>query len=204
MKLQLLSFLLAFDLSVLLISCGPAPVSSRTVPTPKTIQSPKTSSPPTGSSTPISNPESVTAPVPSNNSPQEPSTPMNLPDGSQLRISLANRFFTQAGQRAQLQVSLVDSQGQPLPINSQLLRFVSSCPQDFSVDANGMVTALVDQGFSEISVQLEKTALKATLLVSVNAVYYASGGSGGGSGGGGQSIPSEAISLDVEFEGLGE
>jgi hypothetical protein len=57
------------------------------------------------------------------------------------------------------------------------LEWSSSRPQDFLVDAEGNVQALVDYGYSEIIVKIVGTNYEARTVVNVNL-----GGSGGGGG----------------------
>lgn len=123
---------------------------------------------------------------------EETTQAISLPDGSQLALSIPNRFFSTVGQTQALKVTLKAPNGQPISLDTLKLRFRSSRPQDFSIDDQGKITALTDNGFSEISVQIEDTTLSITQLVSA---YSDVGGYSGSSGTKNKPQPSVSFSL---------
>ncbi len=138
----------------------------------------------TGSSNTDSGDNTDTAPV-------SPTTP-TLEGVNQINVRIGNRFFSAIGQTSQLQVDLLDENGQRINSNAEL-SYSSSRPQDFSVDGNGQVTARVSEGFSTIIVSLN--SLSATQLVSVSSP------SSGGSGSTAPPEPTEEnVNGQIEFE----
>lgn len=89
-----------------------------------------------------------------------------------------NRFLNQKGSTTTFAIEFIDSSGKTIAVNNAPLEWASSRPQDFSVDANGKLTALVEAGFSTIEVRVKGTQLDARSVINV-----ASGSSGGGGGG---------------------
>ena len=105
------------------------------------------------------------------------SLPANL---SSIRFATIDRFLDAKGEATRYQVELVDSLGNLIPVEVPL-EWSSSRLQDFSVDANGNIKALVDFGYSTIEVKIPGTAFEARTVVNVTSPS-SGGGSGGGSG----------------------
>lgn len=104
---------------------------------------------------------------------------------SGLRFEAANRFLNAKGETVRLYLTLLGPQGQPLSPEVQAalpIEWLSTRPQDLSVDAQGFVKALVEEGFSTIIARVPGSTYEAQTLFSVS-----SGRSGGGGGGGGGS-----------------
>ena len=101
-----------------------------------------------------------------------------------VRLSSQNdRFLDAKNETTQFNVVFIDKLGQEIDINTLnnvVLNWESSRPQDFSVDAEGNLKALVEFGFADIIVRLANTNLEARTRISVNATQF-SGSSGGGS-----------------------
>jgi len=75
-----------------------------------------------------------------------------------LRFRDSNKRFLQArGESSRCEVVLLDRTGQELQASVQL-SWQSSCPQDFSVDAQGLLTALVDGRSTSQQVRVEVLA----------------------------------------------
>ncbi|MEZ0371666.1 MAG: IPT/TIG domain-containing protein [Candidatus Sericytochromatia bacterium] len=111
---------------------------------------------------------------------------------NRLELKLAKRFLSFRGESIKIEVLAFDAAGNP--VDPGTLDFNSSRPQDFSVDAAGLVKALVDDGFAEIRVSLGDVS--AVVLVSVASQI--TGGTGGG-GGGGSVPPQENVRGTVGF-----
>ncbi|MGV3526504.1 MAG: hypothetical protein ACO1RX_19960 [Candidatus Sericytochromatia bacterium] len=185
------SLLLLTCLSVgLLAACQAAPPTGNISAQPSVSADPVASPRPVPSTAP---PSPAVEPSPSVGPSVTPSvTPTNAPPLlvpahlASIRFSPDSpRFFTAAGETASLQIELRDAAGQPVS-GSAPLEWTSSRPDDFGVDATGRVTALRDQGFSEIGVRVAGTDLRARLLLSVSSN---DSGGGGGSSGGDSSAP---------------
>ncbi|MGV3526475.1 MAG: hypothetical protein ACO1RX_19815 [Candidatus Sericytochromatia bacterium] len=199
-------------LSLTVTACQSTPATQ--TPTPSVSASPSTQPSPGASASPDGvTPTPGTTPVPTTPTPTPTPQPgagsegtVTLPNGSRLIVSLDNRFLSAVGQTSQLRTSLVDAAGQPLPMTGVTLNFVSSRPQDISVSATGLITALKENGFSQITANVVGTSLSTTLQVSVAS---GEGGGGGGGGGGGSATPqpsaspTEDVDVDLGFEGLG-
>lgn len=98
-----------------------------------------------------------------------PSATTSLPAGlAGLRLEADNRFFVAKGQSMRLRVVLLDADNREIPAAVPLI-WSSTRPQNFSVDASGLVTAVVEDGFAEIVVQVRDTGFEARLLVSVTS-----------------------------------
>lgn len=123
-------------------------------------------------------PSSPSAVVPAGNG-----LPANL---AGIRFAAGNRFLTAIGQTARFEVLLVDALGAPI-VAVVPLEWSSSRPQDFAVDAQGNLTALVPEGFSTIVARIPGTSFQASVLINISSSNGAGGGarSGGGGGGGG-------------------
>ena len=111
-----------------------------------------------------------------------------------LRLETSTRFLSANGQRVQLNVR--DQNGQP--IAPERLSFVSSRPQDLSVDAQGNVEARVNDGFSTITVRLKSSYLSAEQLFSVSSPL--SGGGGGSSNNTPAGPTQENVNGQIEFQ----
>lgn len=151
-----------------------------------------------GEATPAPGASAVPSPGPT--PPVVPSslpTPTAQPGGSSIPTELAairfaddnQRFLERMNQTTQLKLVFLDKLGQTLLLNGLPLEWSSNRPQDFSVDAAGQVKALVDSGFSVITVQVRGTALQAQTVINVNTPF----GGGGGGGGGGSSAPAKPV-----------
>lgn len=81
---------------------------------------------------------------------------------------MSKRFLNAQGETASLQAVLLDAKGQTLDPKAFPLVWSSSRTSDFSVDQTGQAIALVEEGFSEISVQLQGTELTAKQLLSIS------------------------------------
>jgi hypothetical protein len=146
-----------------------------------------------------------TTPTPTPNPGASSSTTVNLPDGTRLVVSVPNRFLDKKSQSVQLNVRLLDQSGREIPIDLARLSFVSSRPEDFSVNAQGLITALKEEGFTTITVQVNGTEIKATQTLSVSSVVFGGSGGGGGGGGSGSSSNTPAstrLNVNTSFEGL--
>lgn len=111
------------------------------------------------------------------------------PQLSELRFGAIDRFLDSRGEHTRFAVELLDANGQIIAAQVPL-EWRSSRPQDFSVADDGQVTALVDFGYSTISVQIPGTAFVAQAVINVSA-----GGGTGGSSKGPAPTPSVSVSL---------
>lgn len=182
--------LLAVFALLSLVACTPsAPLPSNpTLPTSSPQPTPSGVSP-----TPSPAPSSATSTPSPSASALPPAT--NPRDIQSLQLE-GSRFLSASGQRITLRVR--DQNG--AVIAPEQLRFVSSRPQDVSVDAQGQVEARVDNGFSTITISLLGSDLQIAQLFSV-ASPSSSWSSGGGGGGGGGSAPTqENVSGQVAFQ----
>ena len=190
--MQRYSILCLLSLCTLGLSACPSGSSNPTQqPTPGVSPSPSASSEPP-------NPQSSASVTPVPNASASPGTPSDgeptpVPSGQGgadfvlpanvvgIRFdNKNNRFLNQKGGSTTFAVEFIDSNGKAVALNNVSLEWSSSRPQDFSVDANGKLTALVEAGFSTIEVRVKGTQLDARSVINV-----ASGSSGGGGGGGG-------------------
>jgi hypothetical protein len=143
-------------------------------------------------------PESPPSPSQTGQPPVPPPTtqsgggvPANL---DALRFRDSNRRFLQAkGESSTFEVVLLDRAGQEIQA-SVPLNWQSSRPEDFSVNAQGLITALVDTGYSEITVRIPGTAFEARSVINVNSPGSGTGG-GGGSGGGSAPVPVQPLRI---------
>lgn len=183
------------SLALLLLVCAcqnsptmpPGSGSRSASPTPGPTASNAAPSP--ASPTPVANP----APGSALATPQ--SSAPALPAGLKaIRVSLSKPFLSGRGEQSQLTLTGLDAEG--IAINSPLpLSFSLSRPQDFSISPEGLVTALTEQGFSELIVRVIGTGIEARVRLSVSAP--ASTGSGGGNGGGSTGVTNLAPSLSL-------
>lgn len=181
-RLPYLSALLALSLT----ACGPAPgVQPAAAPTPG--PSPTASTEPAPSATPAEAPASG-SPGPSPTASQRPDSGLGVPADAEpldpvkrirtLNLDTTQRFMSGAGEQLQLMLDARDAEGQNVVT---ALDWTSSRPQDVRVEAQGLLTSLVDEGFSEIRVRVPGTELSASILISVTSPS-SGGGSGGSSG----------------------
>ena len=183
-------------------STMPATTPSASPSVPGASPAPGASSAPVTPGPVVSSPPGVPGPTANPNSGS--TTTVNLPDGTRLVIALPNRFLSSKGQSVQLSARLLDPSGKELPLGNVQLLFSSSRPADFSISDTGVVTALKDSGFSNLTVQVAGTEIVATQLISVDTFVS----SGGGGGGGSVSSPSASpapptqVNANVNFEGL--
>lgn len=90
-----------------------------------------------------------------------------------LSLKSDRRFLTGIGDRLQLQVSAQDAQGKTLKPEALNLRYISSRPEDISVDDQGNIIALKDFGYANIRVEI--SGQSAVLLISVNNPGFGGG-----------------------------
>ncbi|MGV3526459.1 MAG: beta strand repeat-containing protein [Candidatus Sericytochromatia bacterium] len=150
-------------------------------------------------------PAASPTPAPGNNSgPSTPSTngPGSLPaapgqmngdPSTPARITLTpalSRLYP--GDSVQLTATVLDAQGRRVDPTKVSLQWVSNTPSRFSVDPNGVVTALTSGEFeAEITVSVPGQGLSATAQVETRPASSGGGGGGGGGGiGGNQANPS--------------
>ncbi|MEZ0372261.1 MAG: IPT/TIG domain-containing protein [Candidatus Sericytochromatia bacterium] len=175
---------LILSLSLLLIGCPPPGPIGNVPNLGNNIVPTASANPPDG---PSGNPQGGPAPDGPGAPPQPgaTATPGSTGSGtgliSRFELRLANRFLSIRGETVRIEVLAFDAAGNP--INPGALLFSSSRPQDFSVDATGLITALTDDGFAEIRASLGN--LSAVIMISVASQVT------GGSGGGGSTEPAE-------------
>jgi len=123
---------------------------------------------------------------------------LNLSDLQSLELLISNPYLNAQGESLTLQPVLKDANGQTLNAADFPLAWFSSRPADFAIDATGKVTALVDYGYSQITLRVPGTALEASQLVSVTIPT----GSGGGSVSGGTTAgpTQEDVNGKIEFQ----
>lgn len=109
-------------------------------------------------------------PMPSSESPSAmPTDPEPLPAQlNGLRFGTINRFLESKGDQTRFSVELLDAQDQVFQAQVPL-EWNSSRPQDFGVDPDGQITALVDYGYSLISVRIPGTSFLAQAVINVSA-----------------------------------
>lgn len=116
-----------------------------------------------------------------------PQASPNIPDHlKSLRLAAFNQTFFAQGEQRQLKVLLLNQLDQELAQAVDLI-WSSSQPQNFSVDAQGLVTALVERGKAEILVRAQDSDLEARVTVQIN--LKTQGGGGGGSTASGNTDP---------------
>lgn len=197
--------------SICLCACAPQVVNStQNPPQTSAAASVLPTSRPTAAmpSSPSATP-SVMASSAASVSPQPTASPITqpMPSANQLisRLELrASRTYLSAqGESSQLDVLAFDAQGQAVNPSGLDFQFVSSKPQQFSVDARGRVTALVDHGSAEIQVSLNGTSQKAVQLITVARSSGSAGGGGSSGGSAPESSPTpptqEQINGQIEF-----
>jgi hypothetical protein len=172
-----------FFLASCLLACTPQTPSVSSSPTPSSsIAPPEVGSPaPQSTATP-------TAPItaPTTAPALSPSQPVAIATGKpgqdlsliqSISIEASKRFLDGQGESVVLKPVLKDAAGQTLNSADFPLQWFSSRPTDFSVDASGKVTALVDYGYSMISLKIPGTNIEAQQQLSVNAIASSGGGS---------------------------
>lgn len=189
-------------------------------PTQQPTPSPSSSSAPgnSGNPTPSAEPSGPSGPVasvtPSPNNPQPSSSPsapggssaFELPDSvAAIRFANNDRFLDQQGESTTWAVELVDRSGNVVPVENVPLEWRSSRPEDFAVDAQGKLTALVGAGYSMIEVRVQGTSLEARSVINVSAGGAGGGGGGGGGGGSVNAAPviTSLTASETELTGTG-
>lgn len=112
-----------------------------------------------------------------------------------LTVLASKVYLDKKGEVVNLQPVLKDAAGQPLNTVDFPLEWLSSRPADFAVDASGKVTALVEYGYSEITLRVPGTDLAVKQLLSVTELV---GTSSGGSGSVGPT--QENVNGTIEFQ----
>lgn len=169
-----------------LTACFPsAPPTQQPTPSASSSTPGSTPSPASPSASPTST-GATASPSPGAAEPSSsPSTsseaPFVLPGNvAAIRFGSNDRFLDQQGESTTFDVELVDRSGNVVALENVPLEWSSSRPQDFSVDSQGKITALVASGYSVIEVRVKGTALEARSVINVNAGVGGSGGGGGG------------------------
>ncbi len=122
---------------------------------------------------------------------------IDLSQISQLELEAAQRFLSASGQSSKVSVRFKDATGNLLSLSNVSVNYSSSRPQDFRVSEDGTVTALVDEGFSDIIVTLPGSSLSAKQLFSVSSP---TGGSSGGSSNTNKQPTQENVNGQIEFQ----
>jgi hypothetical protein len=112
-----------------------------------------------------------------------------------LTVLASKVYLDKKGEVVNLQPVLKDAAGQPLNTVDFPLEWLSSRPADFAVDATGKVTALVEYGYSEITLRVPGTDLAVKQLLSVTELI---GSSSGGSSSFGPT--QENVNGTIEFQ----
>lgn len=178
-----------FCLVAILASCQAAPPTGTPQPSSQPSVQPgpgqdkpeQPASLPTGSPAPGGQPGMPSAPPPSPvpSAAESPVAPVSV-DLGDVQINLDTRFLNGAGDSVQIQVVAKDQAGHLVDPKSLALEFTSSRPQDVSVDAQGLIKALQDFGYSEIGVRVPGSEQTAKFSISVSSSEAVSGSSGGG------------------------
>lgn len=183
----------------LLVGCQSGPhITAETTPSP---QSPASVQPSAATDTGGNAPTASTSPEQVATRPPTQPTANTLASAEALRavqslsLQIPTRFLNARGESTVLQVLLKDASGKVLNPDHYPLVWQSSRSGDMAVDPSGRVTALVEFGYSQISVQLTGTHLKASEQISVNGPA----GSGLGSNASRQPVY-ESISATGTFE----
>lgn len=176
-----------------LASASPTPLSSP-APTASPANTGSTNTP--GSST--------TQPTPTASSTPGTGTTnnINISQISRLELDAAQRFLSASGQSAKVTVRFIDANGNLLSLNNVPVSYTVSRPTDFRVSEDGTVTALVNEGFSDIIVTLPGSNLSAKQLFSVSSPSGGSSGGGGGSSSGNTNTQptQENVNGQIEFQ----
>ncbi len=126
--------------------------SPRPLPSPGSAKSPSISP----SAMPTTNPQADVPPPPANNTDNAKVASIKFADGT-------NRFLTQQNQERQLNVVLLDANGNRVPQNQVQLDYLSSRSRDISISESGNVKALVGLGYSKITVRVAGTELESSI-----------------------------------------
>lgn len=139
-------------------------------------------------------PTSPTPEIPGGTVQPQPSAlaPALPPELARLQLVATDRFLEAKGESTRLEVRYLNAQGEPLDLDLPI-EWVSSRPQDFSIDPSGLAQALVDFGFAEITAQIPNSAFKTKLVLNVTATFLSSGGGGGGTSSSGSSNTAPVI-----------
>lgn len=196
-RYSILSLLILFGCQTTPTPSPPFPISpsaSASAPVITAPPKPLTPQAPIASAIPTTSP-TLSAPDPTQPIAVAPGQPgIDLSAISALELKVSNPYLDGMGETTQLQAVLKDRQGQALAPQKYPLEWLSSRPGDFSVDASGKVTALVEYGYSEITLKIAGTSLSAKQLLSVTTLT--------GSGGSGSAAKptQEKVSGSVKFE----
>lgn len=181
-----LTCLMAFSLS----ACVPTTTPGGTTATPSSMPSLSVSPSP---DLPDESTSLFPGPVPSLSPGAATEPGFELPSQlSELRFGEIDRFLDSRGERTRFAVELLDAAGQVIAVPVPL-EWRSSRPQDFSVADDGEITALVDFGYSTISVQIPGTAFVAQAVINVSV-----GGAGSGSK---MPVPTSSVSVSLSDGG---
>ena len=227
-KKPLIQGLLSLSL-LMMVACQPSGTPTQTTPSPGTSTEPSVNpsaqpgTQPSGSPTPTGgSPGATPTPEPVASG----TIPITAPSGTpvvdfasiaSIEIKAGNRFLNGGkGSTTQIEVILRDKDGKIVTIDASLLEWVNSRPTNFSIDAKGLVTALLDEGYTTITVTEPKSGKSASIQISISDPTTGSSGGGGGGGGGGSTStptptpvptpfpsPSENLSLNLNMNGLG-
>ena len=148
-------------------------------------------------------PNSIPTPQASQNPTQPVATSSGKPDQDLSLLKslgiLANKVYLDyKGEAIILKPLLKDAQGQLLNTSDFPLEWLSSRPADFAIDASGKVTALVEYGFSEITLRVPGTQLAVKQMLSVTENVGTGSGSGSGTGNSGPT--QENVNGNIEFQ----
>lgn len=121
-----------------------------------------------------------------------PSDTVNNDDGAftlpenlaSIRFGQINRFLRSKGASTRFSVQLLDQNGEIIPVDLPL-EWSSSRPQQFAVDEQGNIQALVGYGYATIRAQIPGTDLSTEAVINVSTPGGGGGGGGGSAGGGG-------------------
>lgn len=196
------------SLLMILIACTPTPSEPGTPSASSSAPTASESGVPVdtnASATPSEAPTGTASSTPG----QTATTPDTAIDGTlikndigSLTITANPRFLKNVGDTSQIELIAKDSQGKTLDISTLQLSWSSTRPEDFSVNQQGMATALTDDGYSDITVTEISTGLSAATLISVfNSDLYTSS-SPKSSGGSSSTTPKQTVNAETIFEGL--
>lgn len=120
------------------------------------------------STTPAASAEPPVQPTPEPSQAPENGLPARL---AGIRFGEVDRFLNAKGQSSQLQIIPVDRQGNTLETKALPLEWESDQPEALSVNAEGLVTALVNDGYATITARVSGTDLEARTLINVTAPH---------------------------------
>lgn len=178
----------------LLAACGPPPANQGGPSVSSSVL-------PSGQIQPGSAPSLAPSALPSMSPLPSPTVQAGAGSGlanvSSLRFEASNRFLNAKGESTRIYLTLLDSAGLPLSAEAQPalpIEWISTRPQDIAVDEQGVVKALVADGYSTIIARLVGTSYEVQTLISVSS---ASGNGGSGRGGVSQTLKPVIQSLSV-------